>query len=163
MLLRLATYRLQLRPDFDFEAASGVVDYLRELGISHVYCSPYLQSAPGSTHGYDTVDYHQVSQELGGEEGRKKLVQKLAEAGLGQVLDIVPNHMAITGHYNQWWWDTLENGQASRYAPYFDIDWNAPEERLRNKVLLPILEDHSGRVIEAGKLTLQRLNFFLCA
>jgi len=156
LLLRLATYRLQLRPEFDFEAASEVVDYLRELGISHVYCSPYLQSAPGSTHGYDTVDYHQVSQELGGEEGRKKLVQKLAEAGLGQVLDIVPNHMAITGHYNQWWWDTLENGQASRYAPYFDIDWNAPEERLRNKVLLPILEDHSGRVIEAGKLTLQR-------
>ena len=157
LLLPLATYRLQLRPDFNLEAASGVVDYLRELGVSHVYCSPYLQAAPGSTHGYDTVDYHQVSQELGGEDGRKKLVQKLAESGVGQVLDIVPNHMAITGHYNQWWWDTLENGQASRYAPYFDIDWNAPEERLRNKVLLPILEDHSGRVIEAGKLTLQRI------
>ena len=106
----LATYRLQLRPEFPFEAAIAVVDYLRELGISHVYCSPYLQAAPGSTHGYDTVDYHQVSIELGGEEGRKAFVQKLMESGLGQVLDIVPNHMAITGHQNRWWWDTLENG-----------------------------------------------------
>jgi (1->4)-alpha-D-glucan 1-alpha-D-glucosylmutase len=132
------------------------VDYLRELGISHVYCSPYLQAAPGSTHGYDTVDYHQVSTELGGEEGRKKFVQKLAESGLGQVLDVVPNHMAITGHHNRWWWDTLENGEASRYAPYFDIEWNAPEERLRHKILLPVLGDHYGRVLAAGEIALAR-------
>ena len=152
----LATYRLQLRPEFPFEAAIAVVDYLRELGISHVYCSPYLQAAPGSTHGYDTVDYHQVSIELGGEEGRKAFVQKLMESGLGQVLDIVPNHMAITGHQNRWWWDTLENGEASRYAPYFDIEWNAPEERLRHKILLPVLGDHYGVVLALGEIALAR-------
>jgi (1->4)-alpha-D-glucan 1-alpha-D-glucosylmutase len=107
LLLRLATYRLQLRPDFNFKAASGVVDYLRELGDLACLLFAVLAGGLGSTHGYDTVDYHQVSQELGGEEGREKLVQKLTASGVGQVLDIVPNHMAITGHYNQWWWDTL--------------------------------------------------------
>jgi (1->4)-alpha-D-glucan 1-alpha-D-glucosylmutase len=152
----LATYRLQLRPEFNFDAAIGIADYLRELGISHVYCSPYLQAAPGSTHGYDTVDYHHVSAELGGEEGRKRFVQKLAELGLGQVLDIVPNHMAIIGDHNRWWWDTLENGEASRYAPYFDIEWNAPEERLRHKILLPVLGDHYGVVLAAHEIVLAR-------
>ncbi|HEX5431854.1 MAG TPA: malto-oligosyltrehalose synthase, partial [Bryobacteraceae bacterium] len=151
-----STYRLQFHADFDFDAASAIVDYLRDLGISHVYCSPYLQAAPHSTHGYDTVDYHRVNRELGGEAGRSRFLRKLRESGLGQVLDIVPNHMAIAGRENAWWWDTLENGTSSRYAPYFDIDWNAPEERLRNKILLPLLEDHSGRVIEAGKLKLER-------
>src|SRR5579883_1115531 len=153
---RRATYRLQLHKEFDFAAACGVLDYLRDLGISHVYSSPVLQTAPGSKHGYDVVDYHHVNEELGGEQARKGFVRKLEETGLGQVLDIVPNHMAITGSRNAWWWDTLENGTLSRYAPYFDIEWNAPEERLRNKILLPVLEDHSGRVIEAGKLKLER-------
>lgn len=115
-----------------------------------------MQANPGSTHGYDVVNYHRVNVELGGEHGRQRLLLKTRECGLGQVLDIVPNHMAITGGRNAWWWDTLENGTSSRYAPYFDIEWNAPEERLRNKILLPVLEDHSGLVIEAGKLTLQR-------
>jgi len=115
-----------------------------------------LQAAPGSNHGYDVVDYHHVNEELGGEQGRTRFLRKLEETGLSQVLDIVPNHMAITGSRNAWWWDTLENGTLSRYAPYFDIEWNAPEERLRNKILLPVLEDHSGRVIEAGKLNLER-------
>jgi len=152
----IATYRLQLRPEFNFDSAIEIIDYLRELGISHVYCSPYLQAAPGSTHGYDIVDYQQVSQELGGDEGRKRFVRKLAESGLGQLLDIVPNHMAITGHHNRWWWDTLENGEASRYAPYFDIEWNAPEERLRHKILLPVLGDHYGRVLARGEIKLAR-------
>jgi (1->4)-alpha-D-glucan 1-alpha-D-glucosylmutase len=151
-----STYRLQLHAQFDFDAASGIAEYLRDLGVSHVYCSPILQAAPGSTHGYDVVDCHRVNEELGGERGRLHLLSTLRLCGLGQVLDIVPNHMAITGSLNSWWWDTLENGTFSRYAPYFDIEWNAPEERLRNKILLPILEDHSGRVIEAGKLTLKR-------
>ena len=151
-----STYRLQLHAHFDFDAASGIAEYLRDLGVSHVYCSPILQAAPGSTHGYDVVDCHRVTEELGGEPGRLRFLSKLRQCGLGQLLDIVPNHMAITGSFNSWWWDTLENGTFSRYAPYFDIEWNAPEERLRNKILLPILEDHSGRVIEAGKLTLQR-------
>jgi (1->4)-alpha-D-glucan 1-alpha-D-glucosylmutase len=153
---RRAAYRLQLHREFDFDAACGVLEYLRDLGISHVYCSPVLQAAPGSKHGYDVVDYHQVNEELGGEQGRERFLRKLQETGLGQLLDIVPNHMAITGSGNAWWWDTLENGTLSRYAPYFDIEWNAPEERLRNKILLPVLEDHSGRVVEAGKLKMER-------
>jgi (1->4)-alpha-D-glucan 1-alpha-D-glucosylmutase len=158
MSVPLSTYRLQLQPGFTFEAAIRIADYLGQLGISHVYCSPYFQAAPGSTHGYDVVDYHRVSAELGGEEGLARFRAKLEASGLGQVLDIVPNHMAITGHHNLWWWDTLENGPDSRYALYFDIDWNAPEERLRNKVLLPVLEDHYGRVLAAGKLNLERQN-----
>jgi (1->4)-alpha-D-glucan 1-alpha-D-glucosylmutase len=151
-----STYRLQLHAGFNFDDAAAIVDYLRDLGVSHVYCSPYLQASSGSLHGYDVVDCHQVNHELGGEPGRARFHARLKELGLGQVLDIVPNHMAITGNQNAWWWDTLENGPASRYAPYFDIEWNAPEERLRNKILLPVLEDHSGRVIEAQKLKLER-------
>ncbi len=151
-----STYRLQLHAGFNFDDAAAVADYLRDLGVSHVYCSPYLQASNGSLHGYDVVDCHQVNNELGGEHGRTRFNSRLKELGLGQVLDIVPNHMAITGNQNAWWWDTLENGPASRYAPYFDIEWNAPEERLRNKILLPVLEDHSGRVIEAKKLKLER-------
>lgn len=151
-----STYRLQLHEGFNFDAASGVLEYLRDLGISHVYCSPCLQAVPGSKHGYDLVDPHRVSADLGGEEARRRFLHKLKECGLRQVLDIVPNHMAIVGRHNTWWWDTLENGILSRYAPYFDIDWNAPEERLRNKIVLPILEDHSGRVIEEGKLCVER-------
>jgi len=158
-----ATYRLQLHAGFDFDAASGILEYLRDLGISHVYCSPCLQAVPGSTHGYDVVDPHRVSADLGGEAARQRFCEKLKQLGLGQILDIVPNHMAI-GRHNAWWWDTLENGISSRYAPYFDIDWNAPEERLRNKIMLPLLEDHSGRVIAEGKLTLARCggSFVLC-
>ncbi len=86
MSVPLSTYRLQFRPEFNFEAAAGIAEYLRDLGISHAYCSPYLQAAPGSTHGYDTVNYHQVSAELGGEDGRMKFVRALAECGMGEVL-----------------------------------------------------------------------------
>jgi (1->4)-alpha-D-glucan 1-alpha-D-glucosylmutase len=163
MTVPRSTYRLQLHAGFDFDAAASAADYLHDLGVSHVYCSPYLQASPGSMHGYDVVDCHRVNQELGGEQGRARFQSKLKQLGMGQVLDIVPNHMAITGDQNAWWWDTLENGPASRYAPYFDIEWNAPEERLRNKILLPVLEDHSGRVIEARKLALERSggNFLL--
>ena len=150
-----STYRLQLHPGFTFDDAIATLDYLRDLGISHVYCSPYLQAAPGSTHGYDVVDYRRVNPELGGDEARARFVAKLDEFGMGQILDIVPNHMAI-GRHNAWWWDTLENGALSRYAPYFDIDWNPPEERLRNKILLPLLGDHYGRVLAAGELKLER-------
>jgi (1->4)-alpha-D-glucan 1-alpha-D-glucosylmutase len=152
----LATYRVQLRAEFDFDAAAGIADYLSDLGVSHLYCSPYLQAAPGSTHGYDVVDPTRVSEELGGEAGHERLCQALAGRGLGQVLDIVPNHMAIAGRDNRWWWDVLENGPASRYAGYFDIDWEPREERLRNLVLLPILGDHYGRVLEAGEIRLSR-------
>ncbi len=151
-----STYRLQLHSGFGFDAAGEIAGYLRDLGISHVYCSPYLQAARGSTHGYDVVDYLQVNAELGGEAARRNFCRALGECGLGQILDIVPNHMAIAGEQNAWWWDTLENGAASRYAPYFDIEWNAPEERLRNKILLPLLGDHYGLVLAAGDLKLER-------
>jgi (1->4)-alpha-D-glucan 1-alpha-D-glucosylmutase len=151
-----ATYRVQLHAGFGFADAAEVVDYLASLGISHLYCSPYLQAAPGSTHGYDVVNPHQVNKELGGPEAHAQLCATLKENGLGQVLDIVPNHMAIAGRENPWWWDVLENGPSSRYAGYFDLEWDPPEAKLRNTVLLPVMGDHYGRVLEAGELRLER-------
>jgi len=150
-----ATYRVQLHAGFDFAAAASIADYLAALGISHLYCSPYLQAAKGSTHGYDIVDPRAVNRELGGAPGHARLSEALRRAGLGQILDIVPNHMAISAD-NPWWWDVLENGPASRYASYFDVDWDPPETRLRNVVLLPVLADHYGRVLERGDLRLSR-------
>ena len=152
----IATYRLQLHADFGFDAAAGVADYIRGLGISHVYCSPYLQAAPGSKHGYDVVDHHRVNEELGGAKAHDGFSKRLGECGLGQVLDIVPNHMAISGRRNRLWWDVLENGPSSRYAPYFDITWKPRDEKLRNKLLIPVLADHYGRVLEHGDLRLKR-------
>jgi (1->4)-alpha-D-glucan 1-alpha-D-glucosylmutase len=149
-----ATYRIQLQPDFGFDQAGEVISYLRDLGISHLYCSPYLQSASGSVHGYDVVDPTQVNQELGGQEAYLRMNRTLTSEGLGQVADIVPNHMAILGDQNPWWWDVLENGPSSRYATTFDVDWDASEERWPNKVLLPVLGDHYGRILESGGLKL---------
>jgi (1->4)-alpha-D-glucan 1-alpha-D-glucosylmutase len=151
-----ATYRLQLHPGFGFDAAAAVVPYLADLGVSHVYLSPVLQAAPGSTHGYDVVDHARPSEQLGGAEGHGRLAAAIAQSGLGQVLDIVPNHMAITGPENRWWWDVLENGPSSRWAGHFDVTWHPPEEKLRNTVLLPILGDHYGRVLDRGEVTLVR-------
>jgi (1->4)-alpha-D-glucan 1-alpha-D-glucosylmutase len=150
----LSTYRLQLHREFTFGDAANVADYLEALGISHVYCSPYLQAAPGSTHGYDVVDHRTVNAELGGEEGHKRFCQRLKELGLGQVLDIVPNHMAL-GMENRYWWDVLENGPSSRYATWFDIDWRPVEIKLQDKVLLPVLGDHYGRVLSAGQIEVE--------
>jgi (1->4)-alpha-D-glucan 1-alpha-D-glucosylmutase len=151
-----ATYRVQLHAGFGFEDAAAIIDYLAALGISHLYCSPYLQAAPGSMHGYDVVDYRRINEELGGAAAHARLGTVLQQCGLGQVLDIVPNHMDISSPHNPWWWDVLENGPASRYAAYFDVDWDPPEARLRNTVLLPVLGDHYGRVLEAGELRLVR-------
>jgi (1->4)-alpha-D-glucan 1-alpha-D-glucosylmutase len=150
-----ATYRLQLRPDFDFDEAAAVLDYVRDLGVSHVYASPYLQASAGSTHGYDVVDPTRVNRDLGGEEGHQRFCDALSAAGLGQVLDIVPNHMAITGPENRWWFDVLRNGPASAFASYFDVDWDPPEAKLRDTVLMPILGDHYGRELEAGTIALE--------
>ena len=149
-----ATYRLQLRPDFGFEAAAAVVDYLADLGVSHLYSSPQLQAAPGSTHGYDVVDHSTLDTDLGGEEGHARLREALTQHGLGMVLDIVPNHMAISGPENRWWWDVLENGPRSRFATFFDVEWDPPESYLRNKVLLPVLGGQYGRALEAGQIRL---------
>ncbi|HVF33216.1 MAG TPA: malto-oligosyltrehalose synthase [Acidimicrobiales bacterium] len=151
-----ATYRVQLHAGFTFDDAAAIVPYLADLGISHLYCSPYLQAAPGSTHGYDVVDHHRLNDELGGRPAFARLEAALREHGLGQVLDIVPNHMATAGRANAWWWDVLENGPASRYATSFDIDWDPPERKLIAQVLVPILGDHYGRVLEAGELVLER-------
>ncbi len=149
-----ATYRLQLHPGFTFDDAAAIVDYLADLGISHVYLSPILQAAPGSTHGYDVVDHSRLNAELGGEDGYDRLSGALSERRMGQVVDIVPNHMSI-GEPNVWWWDVLENGPASRWAAAFDIDWEGIG-RSNQKVLLPFLGDHYGRVLEAGELKLER-------
>src|SRR5215469_3974020 len=150
-----STYRLQLHKDFTFEDAADIAGYLRELGISHVYCSPYLQAAPGSMHGYDVVSHQRVNEELGGAEGHARFSARLGELGMGQVLDVVPNHMSL-GKENRYWWDVLENGQSSRYASFFDIDWQPQEERLRDKVLVPILPDQYGRVLKAGGMKVAR-------
>jgi len=152
----IATYRLQLHEDFRFEAAAQVAGYLQQLGISHVYCSPYLQAAPHSKHGYDVVDHHKLNAELGGAEGHSLFLQRLEDLNLGQVLDIVPNHMAISGRLNRYWWDILENGPASIYASYFDIDWQPREQKLRNKLLVPILGDHYGRALSRGEIKIER-------
>jgi (1->4)-alpha-D-glucan 1-alpha-D-glucosylmutase len=150
-----STYRLQLQAGFDFDAAAGVASYLAALGVSHAYSSPYLQAAPGSTHGYDVVDHSRVSSELGGAEAHARYCRALRENGLGQVLDIVPNHMAISSRDNAWWWDLLKHGRKSRFALYFDVDWNSPEPKLRGRILMPILGDHYGRVLESGDLRLE--------
>jgi (1->4)-alpha-D-glucan 1-alpha-D-glucosylmutase len=151
----ISTYRLQLHKEFTFDDAAEVAGYLRELGISHVYCSPYLQAAPGSMHGYDVVSHQSVNQELGGAEGHERFSARLGELGMGQVLDIVPNHMSL-GKENRYWWDVLENGVSSRYASFFDIDWQPAEERLRDKILVPILDDQYGRVLQRGGIRVSR-------
>jgi (1->4)-alpha-D-glucan 1-alpha-D-glucosylmutase len=150
-----ATYRLQLHRNFDLEAAAEIVDYLAALGVSHVYVSPLLQAASGSSHGYDVVDHQRVNRELGGEEALLKLGERLRHHGLALVLDVVPDHMAATEE-NSWWWDVLENGPTSRFASYFDLEWDPPEARVRNRVLVPILADHYGRALEAGDLGVER-------
>lgn len=151
----LSTYRVQVQPAFGFDDVTAIAPYLHRLGVSHLYSSPYLQAAPGSTHGYDVIDHSTVNAELGGEKGHERMCAALGANGLGQVLDIVPNHMAIVGG-NRWWRDVLENGPSSQYASYFDVDWDPPEAKLRNTVLMPILGDHYGRVLEAGEFRLQR-------
>jgi len=151
-----STYRLQLHKEFTFDDARAIVDYLHELGISHVYCSPYLQAAPGSMHGYDVVSHQAVNHELGGAEGHERFSAKVSELGMGQVLDIVPNHMSL-GKENRYWWDVLENGASSRYASFFDIDWDRVEERLRDKILVPILANQYGRVLREGGIRVLRV------
>jgi (1->4)-alpha-D-glucan 1-alpha-D-glucosylmutase len=151
-----ATYRVQLHAGFPFSAAEAQVEYLDRLGVSHLYCSPVLQAAPGSTHGYDVVDHAKVNVELGGEEGYARLSAALRARGMCQLLDVVPNHMAIVTPHNRWWWDVLENGPSSRYAAYFDVDWDPPEAKLRNTVLLPVLEDQYGRVLDKALVGIAR-------
>jgi (1->4)-alpha-D-glucan 1-alpha-D-glucosylmutase len=150
-----ATYRLQFSANFTFAEAERVVDYLAELGISHVYASPYLQARAGSTHGYDIIDHNALNTEIGDEETFGRLCQALAGRGIGQVLDFVPNHMGIGQADNAWWLDVLEWGEGSPYAEYFDIDWNPAKPELRGKVIVPFLGDHYGKVLADGALKLK--------
>ncbi|MDQ4100343.1 MAG: malto-oligosyltrehalose synthase, partial [Chloroflexota bacterium] len=149
-----ATYRLQLNHAFTFRDATRIVPYLARLGISHVYASPIFKAAPGSMHGYDVVDYGQINPEIGSRAEFDTLVATLHEYGLGLILDFVPNHMGIGNGENRWWLDVLENGRYSPYAAYFDIDWEPIKRELQGKVLLPILGDQYGAVLERGELTL---------
>ncbi|MDZ4819261.1 MAG: malto-oligosyltrehalose synthase [Planctomycetota bacterium] len=151
-----ATYRVQLHAGFQFSHAAAIADYLGKLGISHFYASPCLQAAPGSLHGYDVLDHHRANDELGGDEAFFVFSHALARNGLGLLLDIVPNHMSISHRGNRWWWDVLENGQASQYAGFFDVDWKSPEAKNQNTVLMAILGDHYGRVLEAEDIRLER-------
>jgi (1->4)-alpha-D-glucan 1-alpha-D-glucosylmutase len=152
-----STYRLQLNKQFTFDHAAAIAGYLKDLGVTHVYCSPYLQAVPGSMHGYDVVDHQKVNEELGGEEGHRRFCDRLREVGLGQVLDIVPNHMAV-GPWNRYWRDVLENGPSSRYATWFDIDWHSAEVKLKNKILIPILGDQYGKALSAGDIKIDQLD-----
>ena len=149
-----ATYRLQLNRDFTFLDAVGLVPYLAKLGISHVYCSPILRARPGSAHGYDVVDHNEINPELGGREGFERFSAALRAQDMGLLLDVVPNHMGVMAADNAWWMDVLENGEASAYAGYFDIDWHPVNAELEGKVLVPVLGEHYGITLERGELVL---------
>src|SRR5258707_681426 len=159
-----STYRLQFHVGFTFRDATRLVPYLHELGVTHCYASPYLRARPGSTHGYDIINHRLLNPEIGTEEDFAAFVQALHEHGMGQILDVVPNHMGIVGNENVWWNDVLENGLSSPYASFFDIAWYAsPRQSLQEKVLLPILGDPYGQVLESGqiRLTYAAATFYL--
>jgi (1->4)-alpha-D-glucan 1-alpha-D-glucosylmutase len=150
-----STYRLQMHEDFPFHAAKGRIAYLRRLGIGAVYLSPILLARPGSRHGYDICDHNRINPELGGEEGFQAYSGALREAGLGCVVDFVPNHMGADPDSNPWWRDILENGRASVYRDYFDIDWEPLKPDLRGKVLLPFLGTQYGKALVGGEIRLE--------
>jgi (1->4)-alpha-D-glucan 1-alpha-D-glucosylmutase len=150
----LSTYRLQFNRSFTFSQAAELVPYLSELGITHCYASPYLRARPGSLHGYDIIDHHTLNPEIGTPEEYERFVLALHQHGMGQILDIVPNHMGIMGADNAWWLNVLENGEASVNAGFFDIDWYPLKDELQRKVLVPVLGDQYGTVLDEGKLQL---------
>ena len=150
----LATYRFQFNREFTFRRATDLIPYLAELGVTHCYASPYLRARSGSTHGYDIIDHNALNPEIGSPEEYEHFVAELHRHGMGQILDIVPNHMGVMGSDNVWWLDVLENGEASAYAQYFDIDWAPIKDELQGKVLVPILADQYGNVLENGELKL---------
>src|SRR4051812_22477319 len=150
-----ATYRLQLSKEFDFDAAVAVVPYLKSLGISHVYSSPFLKARAGSTHGYDVVDHNQFNPELGGEDGFLRFSDMLRKHDLGLILDFVPNHVGVHFADNEWWLDMLEWGPASPHAASFDVDWDQLPHRTRGGILLPILGSAYGQALEKGELELR--------
>lgn len=158
-----ATYRLQFNKEFTFRRARELVPYLHALGISHVYASPYFTAGPESMHGYDIADHNALNPEVGTRGEFHAFVAELHRFGMGQIVDFVPNHMGIDTPVNTWWMDVLENGPASIFASHFDIEWHPLKNDLENKVLLPVLGDQYGRVLERGEFSLEFENgaFFL--
>ena len=164
----VSTYRVQLRPPdpatahpgFDFDDAAAVVPYLADLGVTHLYCSPYLQAAPGSAHGYDVVDHTVLNRELGGEAAFERMVSACRDAGLGIVLDVVPNHMAISEpeSQNAPWWSLLQLGRESPYAEWFDVDWDSADNP--GKVLVPVLGAPLADVVGELELLEDRIRYY---
>jgi (1->4)-alpha-D-glucan 1-alpha-D-glucosylmutase len=149
-----ATYRLQLNRGFTFAQATALVPYLAELGVSHVYLSPYFKASPGSLHGYDIVDHNALNPEIGSQAELDRLCAALREHGMGQLLDIVPNHVGVLGADNPWWQDVLQNGRAAAHARFFDIDWERLRDELHGRLLVPVLGEPYGVVLERGELVL---------
>ena len=148
------TYRFQFNRNFTFQQAIALIPYLKALGVSHCYASPLLKAREGSPHGYDITDHQQLNQEIGSPKDFETLAEALNVQGMGLILDIVPNHMGA-GKDNPWWMDVLENGPSSLYADYFDIDWHPMTEDLQNKILLSILGDSYGKILQNGELKLR--------
>jgi len=159
-----ATYRLQMHEKFTFEQLTEILPYLEELGISDVYTSPIFRASPGSTHGYDVCDHNEISPELGGIDGLMKVSGLLKERAMGLLVDFVPNHMGIEGPFNWRWIDVLENGHASRFASFFDIQWNPRQALWQDRILVPMLHDFYGRVLEEGEIQLKYFEsaFWVC-
>jgi (1->4)-alpha-D-glucan 1-alpha-D-glucosylmutase len=147
----VATYRVQLTADFGFDAASAIVPYLKSLGITHLYASPFMKARQGSTHGYDIVDHTKINPELGGDAGFERLSRALKQHDLGLILDFVPNHVGVHFADNPWWLDVLEWGPASPHAVSFDIDWDILPFRARGGVLLPIIGNPVARAGRADR------------
>lgn len=155
MTVMTASVRLQLHKDFTLDDAARLIPYFASLGISHVYASPILKARPGSMHGYDVVDPTQVNPELGGEPALQRLVAQLRSHGMGLILDIVSNHMAVGGAHNPWWLDLLEWGRRSPYSEFFDIQWHSPDPLLEGQLLLPFLGSDYGAALQGGELPLR--------
>ena len=151
----LATYRVQLTSAFGFDHAAKIVPYLKELGITHLYASPFMKARKGSSHGYDIVNHNALNPELGGEEGFARFSAALKASDLGLILDFVPNHMGVHFDDNPWWLDVLEWGKASPYAYFFDIEWNTLPYRAKGGLLLPILGCSYGEALESGQIELR--------
>ncbi len=160
--LPVSSYRVQLSPAFGFAAARDLASYLARLGVTECYTSPYLKASQGSTHGYDICDHGRLNPELGSEADYAAFMDALSAHGLGHILDFVPNHMGADSRANRWWRDVLENGQSSPYATFFDVEWDPIKPELRDKVLLPVLGDQYGHVLERGELQLALVDGALC-
>ncbi|KAJ3299932.1 hypothetical protein HK104_005844 [Borealophlyctis nickersoniae] len=148
----VSTYRVQLRKEFGFEKTQGILDYLNSLGVTHLYCSPYLQASPGSAHGYDVVNHNVINKELGSEEAFNKLMSAVRHVGMGAIADIVPNHVSVADpeNLNPYWWDVLKHGRKSAYASWFDVEWDHPQNN--GKIMIPVLGSPLEEILSKGEL-----------